>query len=153
MGLPPLPSWNRTSQFKPKHSVETAELLQSRWARGDESQAPHKVKQGRTIGEDKARLATEKLLLGCCVAEQNRNATAVICALHVGTGVADEPNSLAGLDPARLESERDRGGVRLVLRRVPCSDNAAEQVGPADPLGLAPQQSAGLVADHPEEHT
>src|SRR6202047_2604982 len=106
MGLPPLPSWNRAGQFTPKHSGETAELLQSRWAGGGESQAPHKVKHRRTIGEDEARLATEKLLLGRCVAEQNRNATAVVCALHVGPGVADEPNALAGLDAARRESER-----------------------------------------------
>src|ERR1700732_2343035 len=106
MGLPPLPSWNRAGQFTPKHSDETAELLQSRWARAGESQAPHEVKQRRTIGEDEARLATEKLLLGRSVAEQNRNATAVVCALHIGPGVADEPNALAGLDAARRESER-----------------------------------------------
>ena len=45
------------------------ELLQSKWARVGESQGPYKVKQGRTIGEDKARLATEKLLLARSVAE------------------------------------------------------------------------------------
>src|SRR6202035_1928339 len=71
------------------------ELLQSKWARAGESQAPHKEKQGRTIGEDKARLATEKLYRGRSVAEQNRNATAVVCALHIGAGVADEPDALA----------------------------------------------------------
>src|SRR6266853_1749632 len=66
---------------------------------------------------------------------------------------AGEPDALARLYAARLESERNRGGVRLVLRRVPCPDKAPEQLRPADPLGLAPQQSAGLVADHPEENT
>src|SRR5690349_14109556 len=100
MGLPPLPSWNRAGQFTPRHSDEAPELLQSRWARAGESQAPHKVKQGRTIGEDKARLATKELLLGRSIAEQNRYAPAVVCALHVGTGVADEPDTLAGLDAA-----------------------------------------------------
>src|SRR3954471_20543860 len=130
MGLPPLPSWNRAGQFTPKHQGETAELLQSRWACAGESQAPHKVKQSRTIGKDKARLAMEKLLLGRSVAEQNRKATTIVCALHVGAGVADEPNSFAGLDAARLESQRDRGGVGLVLRRVSCPDDAAEQLGP-----------------------
>src|ERR1700736_12399 len=153
MGLPPLPAGNRAGQFTPRHSDETPELLQSKWARVGESQAPHKVKQGRTIGEDKSRLATEDLLLGRSSAEQNRNATAVVCALHVGPGVADEPNSLTRLDAARREGERDRGGVRLVLRRASCPDAAAEQLGPADPLGLASQQSAGLVAHHPEENT
>src|SRR5271169_1846062 len=153
MGLPPLPSWNRAGQFTPRHSDEAPELLQSRWARAGESQALQKVKQGRTIGEDKARLATEKLFLGRSVAEQYRNATAVVCALHVRTGVADEPDAIAGLDAARLEGKRDGGGVRLVLRRVPCPNDAAEQPGPADTLGLASQQSAGLVADHPEENT
>jgi len=69
MGLPPLPSWNRAGQFTPKHSGETAELLQSRWARVGESQAPHKVKQSRTIGEDEAGSATEKLPRGHSAAE------------------------------------------------------------------------------------
>src|ERR1700730_15323809 len=153
MGLLPLPSWHSAGQLTASHADETPELLQAKWARASESQAPHKVKQGRTIGEDKSRLATEELLLGRSIAEQNRNATAVVGALHVGPGVADEPNSLTGLDAARRESERDRGGGRRVLRPVPPPDDAAEQLRPADPLGLAPQQSAGLVAHHPEENT
>src|SRR4051794_26207849 len=107
MGLPPLPSWNRAGQFTPSTRARTPSLLQSRWACAGESQAPHKVKQRRTIGEDEARLATEKLLLGCSVAEQNRNTVAVVRALHIGTGVADEPDPRAGLDAARLESQRD----------------------------------------------
>src|SRR3984893_17641786 len=128
MGLPPLPSWNRAGQFTPRHSDETPELLESKWARASESQAPHKVKQGRTIGEDKSRLATEELLLGRSIAEQNRNATAVVGALHVGPGVADEPNSLTGLDAARRESERDRGGGRRVLGMGSWPGDAAEQL-------------------------
>src|SRR5437764_9463897 len=68
-GSSPTPFLEPSQQFKPKHSAETAELLQSRWARGGESQAPHKVKQRRTIGEDEAGLATEKLLLARSVAE------------------------------------------------------------------------------------
>src|ERR1700749_780514 len=109
MGLPPLPSWNRVGQFAPSHSEETTEFLQSKWARAGESQAPHKVKQRRTIGEDKAWLATEQPPLGCPVSEKNRNATAVVGALHADAGAADEPNSLARLDAARREGERDRG--------------------------------------------
>src|SRR5260370_30436757 len=94
------------------------DLVQSKWARAGESQAPHKVKQGRTIGEDKARLATEKLFRGRSVAEQNRNATAVVCALHIGAGDADEPYALAGLDAARDESGHDRCKIRLLMRPV-----------------------------------
>src|SRR5580692_8831229 len=153
MGLPPLPSWNRAGQFTPQQSDETPSCCNPDGPRAGESQAPHEAKQRRTVGEYEARLATEKLFLDRSVAEQNRNATAVVCALHVGPGVADEPNSLTRLDAARRERERDRGGVRLVLRRVSCPDDAAEQLGPADPLGLASQQSAGLVAHHPEENT
>src|ERR1700730_16880073 len=63
------------------------ELLQSKWARAGESQAPHKVKQGRTIGEDKSRLASEGIPLGRSTPQQKRNATAVVGALHVGPGV------------------------------------------------------------------
>src|ERR1700761_3517810 len=102
MGLPPLPSWNRVGQFAPSHSEETTEFLQSRWARAGESQAPHKVKQRRTVGEDKAWRAMEKLLFGRRVAEQNRDAAAIVCTLHVGAGVANEPRCLAGLDATRL---------------------------------------------------
>src|SRR6266436_7215125 len=110
-----------------------------RWARAGESQAPHKVKQGRGVREGEARRATDQLLLGRSVAEQNRNATAVVRALHIDAGVTDEPDCCAGLDAAGLESERDRSGIRLVHRRVACPDDAAEQFGPADPLGLAAQ--------------
>src|SRR5437764_10790770 len=90
----------------------------------------------------------DEFLLGRSITEQNRNATAIVRAFHVDAGVADEPDRRAGLDAARPESERDRSGVRLVQSRVPCPDDAAEQLEPADPLGLAPQQSTGLVADH-----
>ena len=49
-----------------------------------------------------------------------------------------------------LEREHDGRRVGLVQGCVPCPDDAAEQRGLADPFCLEPQQSAGLVADHPE---
>src|SRR5690349_19915074 len=126
--------------------------MQPRWARANESQAPHKVKQGRSFGEKEARRATPELFGARSVAEQNRNAPAVIRAFHVDPGVADKPYRVARLDAARLEGERDRGGGRLVQRRIPRPNDTAEQLGPPDPLSLAPQERAGLVADHTEEN-
>src|SRR5260370_9905719 len=59
------------------------ELLQSKWARAGESQAPHKAKQGRTIREHKARHATETISPGPPVAGQTPKATRDAGPTHI----------------------------------------------------------------------
>ena len=111
----------------PKRSEDTSELPQPRWAHGVESQAPDKVKQGRTVGENEPWGVTKKFVSGGVVAEQDRNTTAVGRTLHIDIRIADEPHRGARPGAARLKREEDRRGIGLVDRCVACPDDAAEQ--------------------------
>src|SRR5260370_883735 len=79
-----------------------------RWARGPESQALQDAKEAPLVGKGQPRREAGELLRRRGVAEQDRDAAAVLRAFHVDRGVADKPYLLAGHDPARRHREMDR---------------------------------------------
>jgi hypothetical protein len=87
-----------------EYSDDAAKFPTGRWARGDESQALDKAKQGEAIGKYETRRASAELLLRHSTSEKHRNTAAIMGAFHINPGVADEPNSLARVDPALLQS-------------------------------------------------
>src|SRR5579864_6759223 len=123
-----------------------------RWARGTKSQPLEQAKEAHSVGKRQMRRETGKLLRRRSLAEQHRDAAAVAGAFDVDGGIPDKPYILAGRHAARRECQMDRLGSRLVRRRVPCPDDAAKKIGPAELRDLATQQFAGLVADHSEKH-
>src|SRR4029077_19402462 len=75
---------------------------------------------------------------------------AVLGALHIDGGIADEPNILSGHDAALGEGQMDRFAGRFVGGRVARADAAPKEAGPTEPFDLAAEQRAGLVADDAE---
>src|SRR5207245_6754406 len=113
-----------------------------------ESQPLQRAKQANPIGEGEPRRELNKFVRRRGIGEQYRDAAAVLRALHVDLGIADQPDIFTGPDAALRQREMDRLAGRFVGRGITGANDAAKKPRPAEPLDLAPQQRAGLVADH-----
>src|SRR5690242_18730869 len=122
-----------------------------RWASRLQAQPLKDMKEADLVGEGEARREAAKLLARAGVAEQHRDAAAVLRAFDIDASVADKPHLLTRRHATGGEREVDRLGRRLVGGGVAGADNAAEKRGPAESCDFAPQQVAGLVADDAEE--
>src|SRR5439155_456791 len=122
-----------------------------RWACGAESQPLQRAKQANPIGEGKPRRELNEFVRRGGIGEQYRDAAAVLRALHIDLGVADQPDIATGGDAAPRQREMHRLAGRLVGGGVPGPDDAAEKPRPAELLDFAAQQRAGLVADDAEK--
>ena len=103
MGIPPsLLGVERAGSCQMnEYSDNAAKFPIGRWARGDESQALDKAKQGEAIGKYETRRASAELLLRHSASEKDRNTAAIMGAFHINPGVADEPDCFARGDTAR----------------------------------------------------
>ena len=85
----------------------------------------------------------------------SRTGTQPLLYAHSMSVPVSPTNQTASLGSMPLGSSASATGAGsgLSMRCVACPDKTAESSDQPMLLGLAPQQSAGLVADHPEKNT
>src|SRR3954468_22485081 len=134
--------------------LKEASFRLRRWARSRDPQALQRVKHACLVRKAqpgyKTREFPGKLLGRLQIAEENRDTAAIASAFHIDRGIADKPYVLPGGHAARCQRQVDRIARGLIKWRVTSSDDATEQVRPAETRDFPPQQVAGLVADHAE---
>src|SRR5260370_32278012 len=104
-----------------------------RWARGTKSQPLQRANEAGSVGERQPWRETGKFFRRRTLAEQDRDAMAILGAFHVNCRIADKPNRRTGGYAALRQGQMDRRAGWLVGWRGPGAAYAARKNGAATP--------------------